>query len=525
MTNVGAVALAAANGTDNRLSLTNGASLFCESMSLGGSTRIAQRSVVSVTEGSRLSVAGDFAFTTGSAREAYSLALVSGNALEVSGEGSGVSVAGVMSLGKLLPNDTVNGSVGGNRLSVADGATADIATLQVGHGNCHGQSNRVEFARGAKVDIGQTLINSCNSTVVNRRGENEFHVLDGAVVTNAGQFVLGFKDDYSAAQGFYPTGNYGNRLVVSNATFWTKTFRVAGSGASAVDYMIDSPESAIVVSGADASFAVGESMSRALFNGWDSQFVVENGADVTLDFLGTWKNAFSYTVATSNETLLVRSGATLTASKNLLTGAAAQNGYGFGRNNRIVVESGATLNAKAWLFLHGTGCGLVVDDATANVANSLAVGEIVDNKNGTFGGGTNSYVRIQGTRPSLTVAWSATVTNDSSIVFALPEKGYDEGFATTQKPLVSVSDTLAVSADSRIELTGAAEMQAYRRAQKLKKASYVLIYARKGISLPDGLLESLNASLPDGVSVALSSDAKTLTLTCKPRYGGLVVVR
>lgn len=524
VTNVGAIAVAGTSGADNRLALTNGASLFCESMLLGRSASQPQRSVVSVSQDSHLVVTGDLAFTEGSAKSDTGKSLLSGNALEVAGENASVSVGGTMSLGWHPPTLSSTlyyvGTVGGNRLSVTDGATADVAKLQVGVGVFHGQSNRVEFARGAKANIGSTGICSSYTTTSDRRGGNEFHVLDGAVVTNTGSFAIGYFDKDA-------TGNYGNRLVVSNATFWTSTFAKINT----VDFMLRSSESSITVSGKDAQFGAGNAsgFTRALFQGRSCSFIVENGATQSLDFLGTWgKIGFSYTGESSNETIRVRTGATLTTACSLRTGATgADNSYKMAIDNKIVVESDATLHVqKGHLSLYGLRSGLVVDDATVHVEYGLEVGTVQ-----TGGGGTNCYMQVRGSHPYVLVEWGMTVTNDSEVCFALPAKGYDDGYATAKKPVVLVGTAgnagVTIGADSRIVLTGAMEMLADHKAQK-KRATYTLMYSKKGIAMADGYLEELQASLPGEkgeLTLALSEDKKTLSLTVKPRYGLILIVR
>ena len=505
VTNVETVAVAGTTGTDNKLRLTETSSLYAGSLILGSATTAGQRSSVVVEGGSLLNVSGALEFSAG--EKWRGAGEQTGNSLTVSGEGSRLVVGGQTSLGRDRDaSDSQYMRFGGNTFTVSGGASATLGALAVDTGASYGgESNRVVFSNSARVTM--TSLSFATSGAASGRGGNLLEILDGAVVTNTGTMMFGMDNIRK---------ELGNRIVVSNATFYTKLNNYANRGKS----LIWGNGNSFVVSGANAELTIDGDV-HGFFKNKGSSFVVENGAT-----LNSPSGFYCYTTASSSNTVLVTTGATMNFPNGVYTVGPSNVGRRDSAFNKLVVESGATVSTASAknINIYGTGCELTVDDGSINCGGEVRIGY------------TNSYdtaclARVCGTHPKATVANDLVVKKDSTLRFELPAAGYDASSATSDNPILDVGATAGkgvfIDETSRLELIGAEEMLvAHRKAKVLR--SYVLIKANSGgINLPEGQLETLQTQLPDGMTlnIVTSGNGQMLVLRVSPKCGTIIMVR
>jgi len=506
VTNVETVAVAGTTGTDNKLRLTGASSLYAGSLVLGSAITAGQRSSVIVDGASLLSVDGALEFSAGELSQGAKQQ--TGNSLTVCGVGSRLVVGGQTSLGR--DRDSSKASTymrfGGNTFTVTDGAAATLGALAVDTGAAYGgESNRVEFSKNAHVTM--TSLRFATAGRYGGRGGNLFEILDGAVVTNTGTMMFGMENVGK---------ELGNRIVVSNATFYTKLNNHASRG----KLMIWGNGNNFVVSGANAEFKIDDVIS-GLFHGKTSSFVVENGAT-----LNSPSGFYCNTVASSSNTVLVTTGATMNFPGGVYTVGQSNVGRSDSAFNKLVVESSATISTASSknIYIYGHGCELLVDDGSVNCGGEVLIGS-------TESCDTNCLARVCGTHPKATIAKNLTVKKDSTLRFELPAAGYDASSATSNNPILDVGASAGkgvfIDDTSRLELTGAEEMQAYHMAANLRRA-YVLIQANSGgINLPEGQLEALQAQLPEEMTLRIvsSGNRQRLVLRAGPKGGMRIIFR
>ncbi len=511
VTNVGAVTLAGSAGTGNALCLKGGSAFDAASVAFGSKSPD-QRSTVRVEGGSSLNCRGNFFLSRFQVSTATNAKNLTGNLLCVTGALSRLTVGGIMSVGGKM--DGTNGTFGyggGNTLEVVDGARADFAAVDVCRSARQGQRNRLHFGKNTRVNMTSMTVSDAGASGY-PAASNVIEIVDGACVTNTGAFVFGASGDIARGA---------NELLVSNATFSVAKCYVYSS----VNYFLCGPNSVFRLSGPDAKF-VSEMGINAFFKGNGCSFVVENGA--TYD----WKwgqGAYCNTVAASDETVWVRTGATLNCPNGIQTVGVSNVGRTGSARNKLVVESDAKLTAvyPGGVQILGTDAELTVDDGVIECPVNLVVGLNERSYD------TNCLMRVCGSHPKVTISWNLQVQNGSCLRFELPQTGYDEDAATSDNPLLTVGTVTAgkgvfFDTTSRLELTGVKELQAYHQERNLRR-EYVLIHSNTGgINLPEGQLEALQAQLPEGVSLSIrtvKNNWKDLVLSVKPVKGLVLIVR
>ena len=498
-TNVSCVYVAGTAGTNNQLRLTGASSFFAGYLSLGSSTSAGQKSKVTVSDGSLLHVSGELSLSTGEkfrgAREQ------TGNSLTVSGEGSRLVVGGQTSLGRNRDaSDSQYMRFGGNTFTVSDGASATLGALNVDTGGAYGgESNRVVFSKNAHVTM--TSFRFATAGANGGRGGNLLEILDGAVVTNTGTMMFGMDSVRK---------ELGNRIVVSNATFYTKLYNYASRG----KLMIWGNGNSFVVSGANAELKIDDGIS-GLFHGKTSSFVVENGAT-----LNSPSGFYCYTVASSSNTVLVTTGATMNFPDGVYTVGRSNVGRTASAFNKLVVESGATVSTASSkdIYIYGTGCELTVDDGTVNCGGNVQVGS-------TNSYDTNCLAKVRGTHPKMTIATSLDVKNGSCLRFELPATGYDANAATDENPLLDVGATagngIYLDETSRLEFADAEELLAYHKQTK-EQRDYVLAQA-ESIGISAEQIAAASVGLPEGMT--LTNTGTKLVLRVSPQRPLIIIVR
>ena len=501
VTNVSYVYVAGTAGTNNQLRLTGASSLYGESLVLGRATTAGQKSKVTVDGGSLLSVSGAREFSDG--EKWHGAGEQTGNSLSVSGEGSRLVVGGQTSLGRDRDNnihDSQYMRLGGNTFTVTDGATATLGALAVDTGGAYGgESNKVVFSGNARVTM--TSLKFATAGRNGGRGGNLLEILDGAVVTNTGTMLFGMLNVRK---------ELGNRIVISNATFNTQLHNYA----SRTEYLIWGNGNSFVLSGLDADFTIRDSV-KGYFCGNDNSFVIENGATWSLPYA-----RFCNTVVSSNNTILVRTGATLNCPDGFLTVGVSNVGRSASALNKIVVESGASVNTASSndMYIYGFGCELTVDDGSVNCGGNVHVGS-------TESYDTNCLAKVCGTHPKMTITKSLNVKNGSCLRFELPATGYDADTATSENPILDVGATagngIYLDETSRLEFTGAEELLAYHKQTK-ERRDYVLAQAGN-ISISAEQIAAASAGLPEGMT--LVNTGTKLVLRVSPQRPMIIIVR
>ena len=365
--------------------------------------------------------------------------------------------------------------------------------------------NRVVFGRNSRVNMTSFGVNSATSTVEppSYFGSNTIEIVDGAVVTNTGNFNFGH---YDLGSPGINRSNCGNTLLISNATFVTK-----GGSYNNVTYFFRGIQSTARLLGPDAKLTL-TGGATIFFNGYENTFSVENGARFAYP-----NNNMTYTLVGHDNVLAARSGGVLTLPNGFRTGSNA----GAGTRNGIVAEGGGKIVCSGELSICGTDGRAEVDDGSILASgNHLYVGQ----RSETAGSGTNCVLEISGTRPRVYADWRVNVCNGSRIVINLPAVGYDEGYAVSTNAVVmnGVPDMSIVfdGTSSTLELNGAIAMLENHRELK-KKAEYVLLSACHNIVLADEKLEAINAGLPSEMQLfkRTKNNRAELVLGVKPKHG------
>ena len=503
ITNVGSVFIGGSAGSGNTMLLKGASELHAWQMIVGNSEAASQKSKLWITDGSLLSVTGmvsmsEYSSSTDSKR-------LSGNEVVVSNANSRLK-SGAFYIERR--REPYNGGIGGNSFVVTDGGSAEVKSLQMGSSFHHGISNRVEVSKGGSLKTGGIeWAYSASSDAVDPN-DDRFEVLDGGVVTNTGDFVMG-------AYKSYRCGNLS--LVVSNGTFYTANNISASFG------LVRARNSKIVISGTKAVFQVGAySYDTPLFGEYATNctVIVENGARIRLpiDF------GYSYMAACKNETIIFRTGA-------VYNGSIAMAGYNStaynGKYNSLFIESGACVTSTYFRANSYYG-NVVVSNAELVVTGSgdaLRCGSYPDPGSNPYNYGTNVVVALKGDSPSINVTTGNMVANASTTIkFCLPETGY----ADPTRPALYVKGAIAFDdSDNAIAIEGAEELAKYHKETLKCSGRYVLAEAGSITgSKWESILSAAKATLPANVSldVKTSGSRSQLVLDVKP-VGFIIIVR
>ncbi|MCR5838995.1 MAG: hypothetical protein K6G94_05110 [Kiritimatiellae bacterium] len=500
VTNVSYVYVAGTAGTNNQLRLTGASSLYGESLVLGRATTAGQKSKVTVDGGSLLSVSGALEFSDGEKFRGASEQ--TGNSLTVSGEGSRLVVGGQTSLGRNRDaSDSQYMRFGGNTFTVTDGASATLGALAVDSGAAFGgESNRVVFSDNARVTM--TSLSFATAGASGGHGGNLLEILDGAVVTNTGAMQFGTMRD--------TVKDLSSSIIVSNAVFHTGFANYASNGR----FLIHGSGYSFVLSGPAAELTVHDGVN-GIFRGKHNSFILENGVSWNSVF-----SSYSYTLDTSNNTVRVRTGAALNFPSGIATCGGSSDGRTKSGYNKLIVESGASVNTDSSknINIYGLGSELIVDDGTVNCGGNVHVGS-------TESYDTNCLAKVCGTHPKMTIAKSLDVKNGSCLRFELPATGYDVNAATGENPLLDVGATagngIYLDETSRLEFAGAEELLAYHKQTK-ERRDYVLAQA-ESIGISAEQIAAASVGLPKGMT--LTNTGTKLVLRVSPQRPLIIIVR
>ena len=498
VTNVGAVTLAGATGMNNKLRITDESAMSADSVTLGAKDG-EQHNDLEIVGGSSLTLSGNLKMSAYPKQIGNSGNNRTRNVVTVAGEGTTLDVTGSTFLSWV--SSGYNASTGGNTLYVTNGATASLGNLRLTQGLFFGGDDTAVF-EDAHVTTRNMYIASEWSSAGRGPSRTLVHIGAGSVVTNTEAIYIG---SYSNDRNGQDT----IELVISNATFHTAKIR---EGAKGYFYLLGGPRATLRISGEDAKFTIGGGVSTYFFKP-NNTIIVENGATYSMRTSG-----FNSTSDTQDETIIVRSRATLNWPSGFTTIGTNKNSL----RDKVIVEGDSKMIVTGGSSIYGTDCELVIDDSEFRTSNGLFVG--------TTDRDSRALLAIRGTHPKLNAGWNLAVASNSCVRIELPATGYDAGFATRETPVVycahsSGEMTFSVDATSRVELTGAKELQDYC-TETGKRGEYVLVRANH-IRLTDEQLEAMRAPLTEGMTLFVRAAAgkDELVLKVRPLRGICIIVR
>ena len=502
VTNVGAVTLAGATGMNNKLRITDESAMSAADVTLGAKDG-EQHNDLEIVGGSSLTLSGNLKMSAYPNQIGNNGNNRTRNVVTVAGAGTTLNVAGSTFLSWINGSDgSYNASTGGNTLYVTNGATASLGNLRLTQGLRFGGDDTAVF-ENAHVTTRNMYIATEWSLAGRGPSQTLVHIGAGSVVTNTEAIYIGT---------YGTNGRNGQdtiELVISNATFHTAKIR---EGAKGYFYLLGGPRATLRISGEDAKFTIGGGVSTYFFK-QNNTIIVENGATYSMRTSG-----FNSTSDTQDETIIVRSGATLNWPSGFTTIGTSKNSL----RDKVIVEGDSKMIVTGSSNIYGTDCELVIDDSEFRTSNGLFVG--------TTDRDSRALLAIRGTHPKINASWNLAVASNSCIRIELPATGYDTGFATRETPVVycaygSAEMTFSVDATSRVELTGAKELQDYC-TETGKRGEYVLVRANH-IRLTDEQLEAMRAPLTEGMTLFVRAAAgkDELVLKVRPLRGICIIVR
>ena len=529
ITNVGKLAMAGQctyeNGginvaTKNSLRLTGGSTLAVNQFALSTAAGNNIKSALTIDGGSKLLCAGQLVFSqhncTGNSR------WNSGTTAVVSNANTTVEVGGNLDIGANTDPD-VNGSTGGgnasggNTMTVTDKAYLRASVINLGGGNrCF--DNVLVISGTARVDcaaINVTALNTNTKYDGNASGAGDkLMILDGAVVTNTGRTAVSY------AWGSTGSGS-GSEIVVSNATFYTETF--------AFSLSCNAANNIFRMSGPGARFTIGTTKEND-YHPFGAQspghnfWIFENGAK----WRWPWTR-WNYTDPCHDQTVIVRTGATLSFNQMAMT--TQTSGSGSSYDNRLIVESGACATGGV-CYVGNTRNTLSVSNATLKLVSDWQK-DTINSQEGsalTVGGpltwhgpATNDVLELWGDEPKVELtAGGADFWNESYCDFHLPTNGYKEGVIP-----ITVAKAFRMRSGCHLRFYGLEELCAYQKDVVGKTGKYMLIKA-KSIVLPDDVMAEALAALPENCSLRIvdtDDGRKALVLKVRVPAGQLLLVR
>ena len=318
--------------SNNHLILTNGASVFCDSIPLYYDTN--QKCSFEIHKGCRLLYQNGNAKLVGSGSD---------NLFLVSGEGA--SITGLKSAAY-----AIGGTAHGNLVRIEKGASAKFPGAEFYVGGEDAYSNRIEVLDGATLQVPRIYFPNANTMTC----------YDNTIlVSNATLSV----SDIVGISG-------GNRLEVVDGTLKLKGITLGEKNLSTGCVFRVKGNSTVTFSGAEYD----------VFGNGGNHLVEFDG--VKLSSFGSWYYTPGY-----HNTIRVKNGATLTLGYSH---------FGLqGTGNRIEVLDDSTLqlspdNQKT--TMNGKECALVISNATLKTGNSLYLTNKVNSSGSVILGGSHPYL-------------------------------------------------------------------------------------------------------------------------------------
>ena len=341
---------------------------------------------------------------------------------------------------------------------------------------------------------------------VGNKSANHLLVVSNSASLVANKFIIGNNVGATGSQVFVADDatltakeifirNPGCGMTVSNATLVVDS---TANNAIMVGYEGRTGGS-FVLSGADAQINYEPSGNVEVFatDSSDAEFRIENGA--------TWEvGANQIAGKTSNSVFRITSGGTFSSNIRLQFGPAGDNyaDPAYSLSNRLEVCDGGKLEFDSIRF---SGCGnmLVASNGV------IKCGAIQLGYNRPYWKSTSMVtskdcaIVFRGEKGRIESTGVLQIQNGSVLKFDVPENGYDANITPLYVKSLSFEDGTKVEIDCK--------------AFMYKGGKVTLVETNEGITISDGMIDAVNASLPQGCSISLTNNNKKLILTCSKR--------
>ena len=464
------------NAWETTATVRSGGTMELRDGALVGSAKLTFGHLLAVSNASSsVSVTGDFKVGSGECSH--------GNAVVVSDDGT-------LSVSKRLYVGSGNEACS-NTIYVADGGNMSVTSeIKVGE-NANSHDNIVVVS-GGTFNAGNAIRISDNTSAYN----NGFRVVDGGSLLVENKVHLG---GYSSSHN---TGGHNSGIFVSNGTFQCSYLEFGGSPTCV--------SNRLTVVGRGSVFRTTGDQQLYLFGygAWHEMFLADG---VSWEYPTTM---YMDTNAFSNRFVITRG-----ASFGILNGGSLFSGSGTASGaNRMEVSDGASVNIGGRVELTRRDNVISVSNATFTVGKELYVGRTITGVTDVDISGNR--FEIYGTNPVVTVGAEFRLYRDSALQINLPESGYADNVAPVQ------ASTFVLSDRATLDIKGAVAM---RECRERTKTRIPLVSTRSGVSVPDGIIESVNSAFVSAGAadcrIYVSEDGKNLMLKVPFRKGSVFVVR
>jgi hypothetical protein len=183
-------------------------------------------------------------------------------------------------------------------------------------------------------------------------------------------------------------------------------------------------------------------------------------------------------------------------------------------NNTLQVLSGSRLFAGKEIYTASTDNSFIVSNGVIETLGDFTV--TTESHSNFMDGFSNNFLIVQGDMPKVIVTNGTLAVNyQSKLRFDLPASGYQEGIVPVKV------DKLVITDDSDIIINNALD-----RINELEETQHVtLVEASTSVSIPAGVVERVNATLPEGSYCYVSDDSKELMIKLYKEKGTMIIVR
>ena len=346
-----------------------------------------------------------------------------------------------------------------------------------------GTDGRLTVKAGGVFSTDTLLVGSYRGTA---SSGNVFEALAGATVTTRG-------DDVRVG-----TNGDGNRLVVSNASFTAGNLTVGAAGRRGSSVHIYGP-------GCDFTLAGKAGQDWDVF-GATRDGLVEFRDGAVFDVHDTYIRLGSYA---TNCTLRIAGGSHFYATNR--TSSIGRNSCA-SISNRMELLDESFARTVRWRLTSEDGC-MVVSNSTFETTHTDGFDVGYREVNGQTSVMTGNRWEMQGDHPKARTPGQFKLRNRSTLHLQVPPKGYAKGYALIESQTFILDD-----ADSRLTV----DMDEYAAECG---GRIVVAQATEGVTLNATALAASNALLPPDCSFSVSPDGKDLYLNVPSRRGTWIVFR
>ena len=347
-----------------------------------------------------------------------------------------------------------------------------------------GMDGRMTVKAGGSFSTADLVVGSSRGTT---SSGNVFEALEGSHVTVRGTVTVGTRGD-------------GNGLVVSNATFAARNIKIGDAGRRG---------SYVRVYGPGSDFFSASTGDQDIF-GSTRDCLAEFRDGATFDVHKAYLRLGSYS---TNCTLRIAGGSYFYATNN--TSSLGLNNVA-SISNRIELVDESYARTLRWRLTSEDGC-MVVSNSTFETTtwDGFDIGyKETSSGNEQTSVMTGNRVEMQGDHPKiLTPPGMFRLRNRSTLHLQVPSKGYAKGYVLIEARTFSLDD-----ADSRLTV----DMDEYNSTCG---GRITVAQTTDGVTLNATALAASNALLPAECLFAASPDGKILYLNVPGRRGTVICVR